>query len=419
MSIDARRDRSAATVGRPWRIAPVIVVAALGIALTVVDAYLRTDAASAIVGDEPLPDSPGWIAAVAVLLQAVALWWRTRWPVTVLIAATAVDVALLALSSGTLSVGSIAVMIAAYTVFRWRSGASVYLWAGLAALVSTLAVWLFVEPDSGIPAGWQLPIAVLRTALTYLVPALIAELVASRARAMVVLRERAELAEREQERNARDAVQRERDLIARELHDIAAHHLSGIIVGAQAAGALVAAEPDRAREYIRTVARDAQLTLANLRQTVGLLRSDGQGELAPAPTIAQIAVLLAGLRDSGMRIAEEWSGVPVELGPVAQAAAYRMVQESLANARQHAPGAACTVSVVNDTRATTITVSNSRPAHTGPQPPLGGHGLVGMRERAALTGSRLTVGPTGDGGWSNELVLPAPDIASDTEGGPA
>ncbi|GAB3605537.1 sensor histidine kinase [Conyzicola nivalis] len=411
----ARQDRPTSL---SWRVTPVVLVAVLGVGLTLVDAYLRTDAASGLVGGESLPDSPATLTVVLVLAQAAALWLRYRRPIAVLVAVSAVDVVLLALSSGTLSVGSVAVSFAAYSVFRWRSGASVYLATGLAALVSTLVAWAFHEPDASTPAGWELPFAALRSGIVYLVPALIAELVASRARAMVVLRERAELAERERERSAADAVQRERALMARELHDIAAHHLSGIIVGAQAAGALVAAEPERAREYIRTVARDAQLTLANLRQTVGLLRSDDRGELAPAPSIAQIPDLLESLRASGMEIAEEWLGDPVALGPVAETAAYRMVQESLANARQHAPGAACTVRVEVTPTATEISVTNARPVSRVESPALGGHGLIGMRERAALTGARLDTGPTPDGGWRNELTLPMPDPNDDPRDDP-
>jgi len=412
MSIDARRGRSS---GRSWRVLPVVIVALLGGAITAADAYLRTDAASALVGDETLPASPGWVVVALVLAQATALWWRRRRPVAVFGVVVGIDIVVLALSAGTLSAGTVAVVVAAYSLFRWRSGASVYLVAGIAALASTAAVWFFSEPTAEIPPAWEPVFAALRTALVVLLPALIAELVASRSRAMVVLRERAELAERERERGALDAVQRERTLMARELHDIAAHHLTGIIVGAQAAGALVTGEPERAREYMRSVAKDAQLTLSNLRQTVGLLRSDTQGELAPAPAIAQIPELVAALRDGGMTIVEEWEvgeRDTADLGPLAQTAAYRMVQESLANARRHAPGTACTVRVASSAAGTEISVANAAPlapSRLSPTAAGDGHGLLGMRERAELLGARLTTGRTPDGGWRNTLTLPPPD----------
>jgi signal transduction histidine kinase len=417
MSIDARGAGVAGRAhsdGRSWRVLPVALVALLGSAITAADAYLRTDAARALVGDESLPDSPGWVVVALVLAQAAALWWRRRWPVAVFSVAVGIDIVVLALSAGTLSAGTVAVVVTAYSLFRWRSGASVYLVAGVAALASTAAAWFFSEPTAEIPAAWEPLFAALRTALVILLPALIAELVASRSRAMVVLRERAELAERERERSALDAVQRERTLMARELHDIAAHHLTGIIVGAQAAGALVAGEPDRAREYMQTVAKDAQLTLANLRQTVGLLRSDTQGELAPAPAIAQIPELVAALRDGGMTIVEEWEVGEHHnsaLGPLAQTAAYRMVQESLANARRHAPGTTCTVRVSSSAAGLEISVANAAPLSAArPARPAGsdGHGLLGMRERAVLVGAELITGRTPDGGWRNTLRLPPP-----------
>jgi signal transduction histidine kinase len=411
MTLDTHQNRP---LGRFWRVAPVVVVLVVGLASAALDAYLRTDAGRPLLEGEVLPETPALLVTLLVLVQAAALWVRDRLPVAVLLVVTAADLVLLVLTEGTLSVGSIAVIIAAYTVSRRGTGRSAYLWVGATALASVAVEWITVQSSPDIPAGWELPFAAIRAALVYLVPALIAEVVASRARSLLALQDRAEAAERERDRRAREAVQQERALMARELHDIAAHHLSGIIIGAQAAGTLIASEPDRAREYIRTVARDAQLTLANLRQTVGLLRSDDAAELAPAPSIAQIPQLLAELRDTGMTITEEWVGDVVPLGPVAESAAYRMVQESLANARQHAPGASCAVRVETTSSGIILTVSNHKPVTPGQPADQGGHGLLGMRERATLTGAHLAVGPTPEGGWRNELTLPLPDVAPDS-----
>jgi signal transduction histidine kinase len=411
MTLDTHQNRP---LGRFWRVAPVVVVLVVGLASAALDAYLRTDAGRPLLEGEVLPETPALLVTLLVLVQAAALWVRDRLPVAALLVVTAADLVLLVLTEGTLSVGSIAVIIAAYTVSRRGTGRSAYLWVGATALASVAVEWITVQSSPDIPAGWELPFAAIRAALVYLVPALIAEVVASRARSLLALQDRAEAAERERDRRAREAVQQERALMARELHDIAAHHLSGIIIGAQAAGTLIASEPDRAREYIRTVARDAQLTLANLRQTVGLLRSDDAAELAPAPSIAQIPQLLAELRDTGMTITEEWVGDVVPLGPVAESAAYRMVQESLANARQHAPGANCAVRVATTAAGIILTVTNYKPVTPGQPADQGGHGLLGMRERATLTGAHLAVGPTPEGGWRNELTLPLPDVAPDS-----
>ena len=237
MSNDESQSRD---VSRLWRVAPVVLVALLGVGGTVADAYLRSDAGRYLAEGETLPPVPSALAVVLVLVQAVALWWRRRYPIAVLLVATAVDAVLLAVSNGTLGVGTAAVVVAAYTVCRRARGASAYSWLAGAAVVSTIVAWRSYVTDTTVPDGWELLFAALRAALIFAVPALVGELVASRARAVLALRERAEAAERERERNAYDAVQAERSLMARELHDIAAHHLSGIIIGAQAAGALVA-----------------------------------------------------------------------------------------------------------------------------------------------------------------------------------
>jgi signal transduction histidine kinase len=395
---------------RFWRVVPVAVVALLAVVGGVIDESIRSGALGESVDASTLPASSGWATAALVLVQAAALWWRDRAPVVVLVATTVLDLVLLALAGGGLSVGSIAVMFAVYTV--WAAGVRGHAWVVGLGLLSTVVAWVATGDAPDIPEGWALPFALLRAAITFLLPALVAELAASRSRTLLALRERAELAERERERGALDAVQRERSLMARELHDIAAHHLSGIIVGSQAAGALVGSDPERARDYIRTVARDAQLTLANLRQTVGLLRSEEAGELSPVPAIAQIPELVGEVRATGMRVDLDCIGDAVPLGPLAETAAYRMVQESLANARQHAPGAACTVRVEYAAGGARITVTNAAPTAAVSSPAHGGHGLVGMRERATLVGAGLRTGRAADGGWTNELTLPAPDAGA-------
>jgi signal transduction histidine kinase len=405
--------RPPAPLGRFWRAAPVALVAVLAVVGGVLDELIRSGAMGGTDDVTAAPALSGWTTGALVLAQAALLWWRDRSPVAVLVVVTALDLVLLEVSGGGLSVGSIAVMFAVYTVCRRVPGARGYAWATALGAASTVVAWAAMTGTPDVPAGWELPFAVVRSVLGYLVPTLIAEVAASRSRTLLALRERAELAERERERGALDAVQRERSLMARELHDIAAHHLTGIIVGSQAAGALVGPDPERAREYIRTVARDAQLTLANLRQTVGLLRSGDSGELAPVPAIAQIDELVDEVRATGMRVELERSGGATPLGPLAETAAYRMVQESLANARQHAPAAACTVRVDYTRGGARISVSNEAPVAPALPTGRGGHGLVGMRERATLVGARLRTGPTGDGGWRNELELPPPDPRPD------
>ena len=154
---------------------------------------------------------------------------------------------------------------------------------------------------------------------------------------------------------------------------------------------------------MQTAGREAKRALENLRQTVGLLRTDGAADLAPAPSLADIPALVSELRTAGLKIELEQRGEPVPLGPIAESAAYRMVQESLTNVRRHAAGAASTV-VIEFSDGATITVANDRGTPTGEG---GGLGLLGMRERAALIGGTLDAGPTTEGGWVVRLEIPA------------
>jgi signal transduction histidine kinase len=203
-------------------------------------------------------------------------------------------------------------------------------------------------------------------------------------------------------------VLRDRTLLARELHDIAAHHLTGIIVSAQAADALRATDPDRAGEYLRQVQRDARTTLDNLRQTVGLLRGgDVEGELAPVASMEGLGALVEEAASTGSSVRFEQTGTPRELGPLAGIVAFRMVQESLANALSHAPGSARTVQVDYEDAAVRVTVTNGPSASpSSSDARRDGYGLLGMRERAALVGATLRTGPTPDGGWVNTLEIP-------------
>jgi len=282
---------------------------------------------------------------------------------------------------------------------------------GGVAVVELVVVSIAGAGSDEIVAGWALPFAALRLLLIVVLPAVIAEVVTGRERLIEALRDRAEAAERDRERRAAEAVRDERTSMARELHDLAAHHLTGIIVSAQAADALLARDPERAREYLGTVQRDARTTLANLRQTVGLLRSDARGELAPVPSIDQLPALVADAAAAGAQVTLTAPAEPVGIGPIAGIAAYRMVQESLANAARHAPGAAVSVEVTPLDGTVLVSVANG-PSVATPAAERAGYGLLGMRERAELVGATLRTGPSPDGGWVNELTIPLESSAA-------
>lgn len=213
---------------------------------------------------------------------------------------------------------------------------------------------------------------------------------------------------REQDARVEAAVSRERAAMARELHDIAAHHLSGIALMSAVVDRQIDTDPDGAHEGVRQVREQSTAVLEDLRRLVGLLRDDSPAETA-VETVAGIVDLVEHAR---LRSAVTLAVLPGEhpladgIGPLTQLVAYRTVQEALANVALHAAGAPCTVTVDDrDPDQLTVRVENGVPtAPSVGSSPAGGNGLRGMRERAELVGARLQVGPTGDGGWTVELV---------------
>jgi signal transduction histidine kinase len=291
---------------------------------------------------------------------------------------------------------------------------------GAGAVLTTVVGEVAMAVASTEPPFVLIVTAVTRIALLYVAPAAVAGYVRGRERLAEALDEQARMTERQRRDRAERELRDERAALARELHDIAGHHLSGIIVSAQAASALTATDPDRARAMMRTVQDDARTTLADLRRTVGLLRSDDDGDavgtgtdrasIGPSavPSLDGIPALVDAARARGQQVELVVDGDPRPLGPLAETAAYRMVQESLANAARHAAGSACRVvvratartveaSVENGPSAASATVTASRSV---------GYGLSGMAERAELIGAALSTGPTPEGGWLNRLVIP-------------
>ncbi|MBF5081188.1 histidine kinase [Quadrisphaera sp. INWT6] len=204
---------------------------------------------------------------------------------------------------------------------------------------------------------------------------------------------------------ARSAVAEERTRMARELHDVAAHHLSGLVVQASAAERLVDADPERAKQAIRDLREQGRATLRDMRSIVGVLRATGgdapasgepQADGAPVPGLADLPSLVESARAAGDRLEARWSGPQVVLPPLADVAVYRTAQEALANARRHAPGARVVLAVTTAGERVLLEVENEV---ADPVPADAGFGLTGMRERAELVRGRLEVGPTGRGTW--------------------
>ncbi|MBP2365987.1 sensor histidine kinase [Pseudonocardia parietis] len=253
--------------------------------------------------------------------------------------------------------------------------------------------------------------------------ALVGVSVATRRRYVELVRVHAAEALAAQRRRAEAAVGRERNRMARELHDIAAHHLSGMVVQAGVVEQLVDRDPERARRIAGEVRRQGRRTLRDLRMVVGTLREPGTGgrpeDDDPVPGLAELDRLVETARELGTPVDLEHRGRAVTPPPITDVTCYRVVQEALANAREHAPGAPVRITVTGAPGQVMIEIGSAPAGNPAERPGadrMRGYGLIGMRERAQLVGAEFEAGPTADGGWLVRLVVPVePSDPWDTE----
>jgi signal transduction histidine kinase len=200
------------------------------------------------------------------------------------------------------------------------------------------------------------------------------------------------------------AVADERMRIAQELHDVVAHNVSLIVVQAQALGAT--AGDERVREATDGIADLGRETMKEMHRTLKLLRGDDDpAALAPQPGLGELPELLERARTAGVGIELAVEGEPRTLAQSVDLSAYRIVQEALTNVVKHAGSAQTTVTLGYRPDALELTIADAGSGAPSPASP-GGHGLVGMRERAALFGGTLTAGPRGDRGFEVRASLP-------------
>ena len=377
--------------------------------------------ASTLVPAGPWP----WFAATAVPLAAEGLalvLWRSRPLVcqALVWSAEAVTLLLLPATYNASGYGQLVVSFGMGMRFPLRRTAP--LLTALSLAYSAVDIW------RRSPEPWQLHMVnALVTLAIYLVPMLGGVALASSRR---YEHSRQELLRREHGRQLEVALIQERRRLAGELHDVAAHHLAGIVVQAAALERLIDRDPQTAREATQQLRRQAKETLSGLRSVVGLLRSDAEtGELSPG--LRDLPELVASTRALGVDIdlfddgllGDEPGGattrstssgapsrdtaacIPV-LSQRADSAVFRVAQQAISNALQHAPGAPITVEVRRLETALELSVLNG-PAHrASTDPGGGGTGLTVMRERADAVGGVLQAGPVEGGGWRVRLVLP-------------
>jgi signal transduction histidine kinase len=218
-----------------------------------------------------------------------------------------------------------------------------------------------------------------------------------------------ELAERARrlEREREQAVDDERGRIARELHDVIAHSLSVIVVQAGAAERVSTRRPEQAEETLRAIQQIGRQALAEMGRLVGVLRTGGEEVgLAPQPGLGQLDPLLDETRRAGLPVELHVEGDPQPLPPGLDLSAYRIVQEALTNARKHAGDARAQLTIRYHPSCVEIEIADDG---EGAASDLGGgHGLIGMRERAAVFGGTLHAGPRPEGGFTVQATLPLP-----------
>lgn len=216
---------------------------------------------------------------------------------------------------------------------------------------------------------------------------------------------RANLAERERDVAAREAVVAERGRIARELHDVVAHHVSMIVLQAGAERHALAGAENGTRDVLGTIEQTGRSALTEMRRLLQMLREDEADPLAPQPGLADLPVLVSQVREAGLEVALEVDGERRELPVGLELSAYRIVQEALTNALKHAGDAAASVRVRYGEDAIELEVIDDGKGGNSVER-VGGHGLVGMRERVALYGGKLEARRRDEGGYVVRALLP-------------
>jgi signal transduction histidine kinase len=350
-------------VWRDWALVGVLVPAA------VLEGVLRAD----------IPWRPLSVAITVGLIPTL-LWRRTRPLLMVAIAFGVTALASLATGADVPSTNALVfVLLLAYALFRWGSGREIVI--GSVIMLARLAFWMvFFDVRTGDAVGGLailFGVCALGAAFRY--------------------RSRARMREIDQVKL------RERERLARDLHDTVAHHVSAMAVRAQAGLATAPARPEAATEALHVIEAEAARALAEMRAMVRVLRAREPADTTPSPTVCDL-VRLAGRDGAGPPVDVEVDAGLDDLPPAVGTAIFYLAQEAITNARRHTRHATrIQVRVVADVHSVRLRVTDdgeARPAASS------GYGLIGMIERADLLGGTCEAGPNTDRGWTVTAVLP-------------
>ena len=349
-----------------------------------------------------------WSEAVSSFLLVIPVAFRRRAPVTAFVIAAAAGA--LQVTTGTPNAADLAVLILLYTVAAYRPRQASIMALLVTMAGSTVAVMEW-GPVPGVRLLWRLIFAAFVFGGLELTVWILGDSMRYRRGYYAALEDRAARLEAERSAHAKVAAAAERARIARELHDVVAHHVSVMVVQADGAGYALRTDPDRAEAALEAIADTGRQALTEMRRLLGVLRSaDEQATLAPVPGLGELRELLEQARTAGLEVSYTLSGTPRELPEGAELAAYRVVQESLTNTRKHA-GLAATAAVTLRYEADCLTVEVTDDGlGVVSSEDVGGHGLAGMRERIAMYGGTVTAGPLPGGGFAVTARLPCPHV---------
>lgn len=358
-----------------------------------------------VLASDDLRPKPVLVALTVV--QVVLLVWRRRAPLLVGCLSGAAYAALNAVAQGPYppDLAVFPAVVAVYTVGAHCAGRRLVL-GGLGTFVAVETAWL-VTPE-GEPSSF-LPWAVWAAAFG------VGQLVQRRAAAVAALAAQNALLEQRRADDALNVAARERDRIARELHDVVAHAVSVMVVQAGAERLSLrggASDLRRTTDVLAQIERSGREALDELRTMLGVLRrrddeeQPGTEALRPQPDLSQVKALVDRLRESGVVASLVVDGEPQPVSGAVALSAYRIVQESLTNVVKHAGAVPTEVRLDYAPADLRIRVSSGAGKHRATAPAAGGHGLIGMRERAVAVGGELVARPAADGGWQVDAVLP-------------
>ncbi len=393
----------------------------LGAALTTI---LVSSAGGRVFDDiPPLGEQLAWNTAIALPLVV-----RTRFPVPVLVVVGVVFIAGQWQQTGDNLVPSISLFLAIHNVGAWGQDRRVARWARV-GVIAAMFVWLgqslvraLVEPAPEFP-GAAGPLDPVLASILYSIgfnmlffgsAYYYGNMAWLSARREAELADRAEQLRHSQERNIEGAVTAERVRIARDLHDVVAHHVSVMGVQAGAARRVLDRDPAVASGALRSVEDTARQAIGELRGLLRVLRSDTDAQpeqAAPvsAPGLGQVDDLVASARSAGLDITLGTFGDPRPVPESVALSAYRVVQEALTNVLKHAGARSADVRVRFRRDALEVEVTDDG---AGAKPGAGGFGLVGMRERVAVHDGELEVGPRSDRGYRVRAVFPVEAVAA-------